>query len=680
MTSIIVVSFASLFGISLLAPQMAVAASAPVMEPLPDAYLSEGQTMSVTVRASDADGDPISLIVTQRPIGASFTDHGNGTASFSWKSEYIGPLSSASSPFVVAFSASDGVLQSSQSILINVQNLNRAPVVSVPDTVLVEVGDTVTILPTVFDPDQDRIIWSAPGSPVGAQLRDSNGSAPVALEWAPETADSGSRVITLVATDQWGLSASASSTVIVSIGPPYTISVGIDTVFPGEIVSLPISLNNREPISGFELAFNYDPSVMTFISALNDTARTSSFESFTFLVGSPALGNLRITAVADLQDTVVAGPLPAGDGPLFYVNFFVSSLSNLAGLFLPVRFSFSALEPPNSNTLTDTLNRVIVSDSIVFVHGGVKMENQSAILRGDINLNGIPFEVADALRFTNYFIDPVAYGFSARQFANSDINVDGIVASIADLVTLLAIVLGDGSANPKVTSSQSASVSVSIKSDHSQMVTRFESSNGSVNIAAALLTFVATSDGTLQSLAIADNSLPEGFETKSHQSADTVRFLVYNGASEISLNGLSELRFDVTGSQGLSNRDEVTTLELVSVELASALGETLQTNLVKTESTVLPKMFDLAQNYPNPFNPETEINYSLSTKSNIKLVIYDILGRTVRTLAQGVAEAGEYSARWDGADEHGSTVASGMYFYRLTVNGQALARKMTLLK
>ncbi len=655
--------------------QNATAASAPVMERLQDAYLSEGQTFSTTVRATDADGDPISLIVSQRPFGSSFTDHGNGTGSFSWKSEYLGALSSTNSPFIVTFLASDGASQSSQSILINVQNVNRAPVVTVPDTVFVEVGDTMTIQPNVFDPDQDRIIWSAPGSPAGALLRDSGGAASVKLEWAPAKIDSGAQVITLMATDEWGLSSSASSVVIVSVGPDYTISIAVDTAFPGEIVSIPVSLKNRVPIIGFELEFDYDPSVMTFISVRNDSARTASFESFTFLVGSPAPGNMKITAQADILDTILTGPLAVGDGPLFYVNFFVSSLNNLAGLFLPVRFNFSPLGGSSSNTLFDTLGGVVDSDAITFVNGGVKVENQSAIMRGDINLNGVPFEVADALRFTNYFIDPATFGLNAEQFANSDINSDGIVASIADLVTLLAIVLGDGPATPKVTPGQNYTVSVALETNQNQIVARFEPSYENVAIGAALLTFVTKSDSRVQSLTLNESPLPEGFVVKSHLGSDTLRFIVYSNSPNSNLSGLAELRFDKP-SYSKDNQS----FELVSVELASINGETISASLARSGASVLPQTFSLSQNFPNPFNPETKIKYSLTSKSYIKLVIYDILGRRVKTLAQGTAEAGEYTVRWNGVDENGSSVASGMYFYRLLANGQSFARKMTLLK
>ena len=73
-----------------------------------------------------------------------------------------------------------------------------------------------------------------------------------------------------------------------------------------------------------------------------------------------------------------------------------------------------------------------------------------------------------------------------------------------------------------------------------------------------------------------------------------------------------------------------------------------------------PKVFALAQNYPNPFNPTTTINYDLPKTSYVKIVIYDVLGRVVATLVDGVQPANRYTLSWNA-----SNVASGMYFYRM---------------
>jgi flagellar hook assembly protein FlgD len=94
-----------------------------------------------------------------------------------------------------------------------------------------------------------------------------------------------------------------------------------------------------------------------------------------------------------------------------------------------------------------------------------------------------------------------------------------------------------------------------------------------------------------------------------------------------------------------------------------------------------PAAFALLQNYPNPFNPSTTIGFSVSQSGPVLLDIYDLTGRHVRTLLSGGVAAGHHDVRWDGRDERGSSVGSGVYFYRLKSGANSVAsRKMLLMK
>jgi hypothetical protein len=118
--------------------------------------------------------------------------------------------------------------------------------------------------------------------------------------------------------------------------------------------------------------------------------------------------------------------------------------------------------------------------------------------------------------------------------------------------------------------------------------------------------------------------------------------------------------------------------------------------VVKVEGMV-PAEYDLAQNYPNPFNPITTIRYAIpSTEQRTEngviggnsklntlrttLVIYNVLGQEVRTLVDGVKEAGYYTVTWDGRDGGGNDVSSGVYFYRLRAGDFTATRRMVLMK
>ena len=93
------------------------------------------------------------------------------------------------------------------------------------------------------------------------------------------------------------------------------------------------------------------------------------------------------------------------------------------------------------------------------------------------------------------------------------------------------------------------------------------------------------------------------------------------------------------------------------------------------EEASLPSSFRLYQNYPNPFNPVTSIRYSVATSRSVTLNVFDVQGREVATLVQGVIPAGDYRAEFDA-----SSLPSGIYYYRLTQGGLSVTKKMLLIR
>jgi hypothetical protein len=92
------------------------------------------------------------------------------------------------------------------------------------------------------------------------------------------------------------------------------------------------------------------------------------------------------------------------------------------------------------------------------------------------------------------------------------------------------------------------------------------------------------------------------------------------------------------------------------------------------------RKLELAQNRPNPFNPKTAIAFNLPGNADVQLEIYDVAGRRVKTLVDGGLDAGPHVYDWDGRNQHGERVASGVYFYRLSTAERELSKKMVLLK
>lgn len=110
------------------------------------------------------------------------------------------------------------------------------------------------------------------------------------------------------------------------------------------------------------------------------------------------------------------------------------------------------------------------------------------------------------------------------------------------------------------------------------------------------------------------------------------------------------------------------------------VAEAVSTDFEEDPTLALPAIPHLLQNYPNPFNPSTVIYYSLPEDMIVTLDIYDVLGRHVRNIESGHRAAGDHAADWDGTNENGRLVASGVYFYRLATSNYSLSRKMVLTR
>ncbi len=112
-------------------------------------------------------------------------------------------------------------------------------------------------------------------------------------------------------------------------------------------------------------------------------------------------------------------------------------------------------------------------------------------------------------------------------------------------------------------------------------------------------------------------------------------------------------------------------------------GDTIQLGISKVydiEKGTLPENFTLGNNYPNPFNPTTNIEFALPKKAHVRLDVYNMLGQKVRTLVDKELEAGFKVVTWDGKDDSGSEVASGVYLYKMDAGSFSQSKKMSLVK
>jgi hypothetical protein len=208
----------------------------------------------------------------------------------------------------------------------------------------------------------------------------------------------------------------------------YELAIGNASGLPGDNVALDLSFRNDVAVSGFDLLISYDASVLTVTSISISGTRIDGFDSFDYFVDADGVvGDIRLTA----SDGV---GLATGDGVICTIRFNIIANLNFAGMAVPIRF---VDKTPTDNLLFDAAGAAIDKSAVDHFDGTVVIEEISGIRPGDINLNGLAFEIGDVILLTNYLMDARRHPLDILQLANSDVNGDGLVASVADLVFMI---------------------------------------------------------------------------------------------------------------------------------------------------------------------------------------------------------------------------------------------------
>ena len=265
---------------------------------------------------------------------------------------------------------------------------------------------------------------------------------------------------------------------------------------------------------------------------------------------------------------------------------------------------------------------------VYFFGGGVDIISVEDIDdRGDVNLNGISNEIADAVVFTNYFI----YGGAAfvinfeGQKAATEVNGDGIALTVADLVYLIRVIVGDALPIPKV----APNIQLNVASGDIVSV--------DAEIGAAQFVFAGNVDVT---------PLTDMDMISNYRDGNTY-VLVY------SLDGAAA-EGEILRANG----------QLISVEAADYNGNAYKTTVMPTEFSV--------NSYPNPFNPVATISMELPSVSDWSITIYNVVGQRV---AQFSGTDQVVDVKWDASGE-----ATGVYFYKAEAGQNSVTKKMVLLK
>lgn len=162
-------------------------------------------------------------------------------------------------------------------------------------------------------------------------------------------------------------------------------------------------------------------------------------------------------------------------------------------------------------------------------------------------------------------------------------------------------------------------------------------------------------------------------------AANKVKFVRMEGENKVGKIALMFMDDNTWGSVSIAPPVHPTNdggrIMFMELEVVFPIGETSN-----PQNEVAPVVQMLGQNYPNPFNPETTISFSLPTAGNTNLAVYNVKGQLVKSLVNGNMTAGSHNLVWNGTDNSGNSVTSGVYFYRLSNNGKTETRKMMLMK
>ncbi len=619
-------------------------------------YVKEGKMLEVGVHATDADGDSVSISVLNAPPKALFEDMGDGNASLFWTPEFIGPFSSAQSPFELFFVATDGKSSSQLRVLINVINLNRKPELILPESSQVAAGYQLAFQVRAEDLDLEEVWVEALNLPPGASFNLSSGM----FDWKPQLADTGLWSITFKATDFSGGFSFKETRVRILSPATFGLSLGTVESLLGGVVSIPINLANSESIAGLELLIRFDPTVFTFLGISRQGARTQGWEYF-FCKEKP-LGLyqvVKILGIADFPNQVAVQPLLPDSGAIAYVSFRVTSDPYLNGLLEPLEFfSFDFTD----NTLSTSRGRFISRERINLNNGGVLLDAGNTCV-GDVNENGLPFEVGDAVRLAAYLSGTVK--LTEQQLINSDVNQDGHWATLSDLVFLINQILRQEGAprNDEITPDEEKAV-VRITNEELKTLMRLESD---VPVGGALVIFEGE-NAKVDNLKLSPQAQDLNIYTR--QVGNQFRVLVIGQQGE-SLPAGGDYLFSFEGEG----------IDTIYTSLSDQQGELLSAKQ-EHENDLLPVSYALCQNYPNPFNPMTNIRYMVKGEGgvHVDLRVYNVAGQLVKTLVDEEKSSGEYEVTWNGRNENNQEVASGIYFYKLKVSEFVETKKMVLLK
>ena len=425
------------------------------------------------------------------------------------------------------------------------------------------------------------------------------------------------------------------------------------TAAPGDTITVPITITDATGVAGADIVVTYDKNVLT---VEGDEIKTTTLSSGMNLISNTDTPGEIVLSMASTKG------ITSGSGTLIDIVFTVSPDAEV-----DTETPLTCQEAEVYDELGQTI--------LIGTQNG-KITIGPACIKGDVNGDGKirSNDAILALRIAAGLMTP-----TPQQECAADINEDGKIRS-NDAILILRKAAGLGAPGKETTVFTGKPITVMFGEAHGiageSITVPLKVDN--VNELAGGDIYIGYDRTVLRAVKVSSDA--DILLTSNIAEPGRVR-IAFASPDSLRNKTVVEIQFDIIA-------DDVSPLTLQRVELYQPNAHSLISQKIDGQFSswaIPPERSALLQNFPNPFNPETWIPYQLAKDGDVMIRIYNVKGQIVKMLALGYQPLGVYTHRnraayWDGADEQGDRVASGVYFYQLHTGKFAAMRKLILVK
>ena len=528
--------------------------------------------------------------------------------------------------------------------------INMPPVIGYIGSQSVAEGQLLQFNVIAHDPDADPLTITARDLPPNATFPAAQGDSLVSstFRFTPDfTQGPDTFLVTFSVSDDHNNVTELPVQIIVFDQPNDRIVISSDQGgIPGATDrAVNVLLQNTGAIYGAQFEILYDPLVID-IPEVNSTYRCTNMW---FNSNQPEPGRIIVLIFSVGIDSIAAG-----QGPITELIVDVNDDTTFGPTDIVFQYATEVIDSVGTSKDLDAEGGYFTIDRF-----------------GDGNLDGV-VNVGDCLSIVAYIIG--VHSYDQRQMEAADFNGNGFVdiGDLQDIVNFILEIIGLPQGSPEgppvvvellATGTPSGgfisvplNVELPVEASAVQFEIRYNSDN--LNCTGLVLGEMASD------MAIDYNVTDE-----------VIKCVIYNlGGGDFgpASGELAELEFELTGS----GFDPASDISISDFAIVNPSADFMQVEI----KGQLPERFTLNQNYPNPFNAATNISFNLPEGGQVKLQVYDLLGRSVVTLQDGFLQAGSHTMVWDGRSAAGFDLASGVYFYRLQAGSFDKTKKMLLIK